>query len=574
MIFNLKQIRISTKLNVLLVIVCFTFVILTLVGYSGLKQEKEASSNMYVNTLLPIQWIGIVESNFYHINMNLMEIMISTDEKRMKELEVIIDEASKENEKLLKQFESRISSSHEKNLYTKFIESYNRLEKHMESVRKLGYTNNEEAYTYYLKEINPSINEATQSIRDLIIENNKHAEKLQEDNINSAKNIIFTFILISIIAIIIVMTIGYVIRRAIQYPINLLQYNMEQVAKGDLTIRSTYKVRDEMGIIATSFNYMLNNLQELIGKVTITTQGVIVSTDSMLQDTKHASTISNEINQITNKVNKQIEEQVISIQQSSIAMQEITTGIQTVADSASTVAELAVSTTERANDGSKVVQQSILQLNSVHEVVEEISKAINRLVTRTQHIDKALNVITNIAEQTNLLALNAAIEAARAGSNGKGFAVVAAEVRNLAEQSKKSANEINNLVTSIKQDSQDTIQVTEKGQQKTEQGRIAAQQAEQSFSIIMKDINKITHQIQEVSATTEEMSAGLEEINASISIISENSTQVVENTHKTGESIRTQAKTITEIANTSSITKKKVRELEGLISQFTINKEE
>ncbi len=83
-------------------------------GYSGLKQEKEASSNMYVNTLLPIQWIGIVESNFYHINMNLMGIMISTDEKRMKELEVIIDEASKENEKLLKQFESRISSSHEK----------------------------------------------------------------------------------------------------------------------------------------------------------------------------------------------------------------------------------------------------------------------------------------------------------------------------------------------------------------------------------------------------------------------------------------------------------------------------
>ena len=95
-------------------------------------------------------------------------------------------------------------------------------------------------------------------------------------------------------------------------------------------------------------------------------------------------------------------------------MEEITTGVQTVAESSAVVAEVAVTTTERINIGSEVINHSILQMNSVHDVVEETSKVINKLVTRTQQIDTALAAITNIAEQTNLLALNAAIEAARA----------------------------------------------------------------------------------------------------------------------------------------------------------------
>lgn len=47
----------------------------------GIRKRKSTSSNMYENNLLPIEWIGIVESNFYHVNMNFMEIMVSKDEK-------------------------------------------------------------------------------------------------------------------------------------------------------------------------------------------------------------------------------------------------------------------------------------------------------------------------------------------------------------------------------------------------------------------------------------------------------------------------------------------------------------
>ncbi|WP_242316117.1 methyl-accepting chemotaxis protein, partial [Bacillus cereus group sp. BfR-BA-01355] len=231
-------------------------------------------------------------------------------------------------------------------------------------------------------------------------------------------------------------------------------------------------------------------------------------------------------------------------------------------------------TTEQIHTGSEVIKHSILQMNSVHDVVEETSKVIDRLVTRTQQIDTALDAITNIAEQTNLLALNAAIEAARAGENGKGFAVVAAEVRDLAEKSKESANEINHLIKSIQQDTQDTVQVMQKGEQKAAEGKEAAHKADQTFSSIMRDIDKITSQIQEVSAATEEMSAGTEEVNASLSLVSDTATQVERETIQTVQSIQSQAVSIKEISIQSNRMKEKVEELTELLSRFIITKHE
>ncbi|OFC91152.1 putative methyl-accepting chemotaxis protein [Bacillus wiedmannii] len=193
---------------------------------------------------------------------------------------------------------------------------------------------------------------------------------------------------------------------------------------------------------------------------------------------------------------------------------------------------------------------------------------------RTQQIDKALDAITNIAEQTNLLALNASIEAARAGENGKGFAVVAAEVGNLAEQSKASADEINHLILAIQQDTKDTVDAMQKGQQKASEGKETANKANQAFSSIMVAINKITSQIQEVSAATEEMSAGTEEVNASMSSVSESATQVAKETTQTVQSIQLQAASIEEISNQSNKIKEKVEALSVLVSQFIIEKQD
>ncbi|HFU7053869.1 TPA: methyl-accepting chemotaxis protein [Bacillus cereus] len=566
----IKNSKIGTKLNVLVIISSFACIMLSSLGFLGLQKGENTSSSMYDERLLPIEWIGTVESNFYHVNMNFMEIMISKDEKRMKELITEMDETRKENDDLLKQFETRISSHKEKDLYNAFQSQFKDLRIQMKKAQDLGLTNNEEAYSYYLKEIEPNMGKTIQSIRELILYNNTAAEQLQKENVNSVKNTKIIFVIISFVGIIIIIFIGFIIKNAIKKPIVLLQKDMERVSAGDLTIRTSYKSENELGHIVQSFNSMLDNLQQLVGQVKVTAKEVIISTENMLQETKTAAHISNEVVRTTSEINKEIKGQVTSIQESSTSMEEITTGVQTVAESSAMVAEVAVATIDQANSGSEVIKQSIRQMNSVNEVVEETSKVIDRLVTRTQQIEEALDIITNIAEQTNLLALNAAIEAARAGENGKGFAVVAAEVRGLAEKSKTSVNDINNLIRFIHQDTQDTVHVMKKGQEQASGGKEAAHKAELAFSSIMQDINRITSQIQEVSAATEEMSAGTEEVNASLSIVSETATQVAQETNRTVQSIQAQATLIQEITTKSNEMKKKVENLEMLISQFII----
>ncbi|HFK1549280.1 TPA: methyl-accepting chemotaxis protein [Bacillus albus] len=568
-----KNSKIGTTLNVLVIIASVACIILSILGFIGLKKGEHASNTMYEDSLLPIQWIGAIESNFYLINMNVKETILSKDQERIKELLAEIDVARTETDQLIKKFESRVSSNKEKELYTTFHAVFNELRTQLRKVQDLGQSNNEEAYAYYLKEVDPNMKKAVQAIRELIQVNNNNADQLQKNNTASATNTIMLFVSISIIAIAIVIFIGYIIKSAIRQPIVLLERDMEKVSAGDLTIRTSYKSDNELGSIVRSFNSMLDNLQQLIGEVKITTQEVISSTNGMLQDTKRASHISREVVQTISEVDKKIEGQVTSIQESSSSMEEIATGVQTVAESSATVTEVAVTTTEQVNSGSEVIKQSILQMNSIHEVVEETSTVIERLVMRTQQIDKALDAITNIAEQTNLLALNASIEAARAGENGKGFAVVAAEVGNLAEKSKASADEINHLILAIQQDTKDTVDAMQKGQQKASEGKETANKADQAFSSIMVAINKITSQIQEVSAATEEMSAGTEEVNASMSSVSETAAQVAKETTQTVQSIESQAASIEEISNQSNKIKEKVGALSELVSKFIIEKQ-
>ncbi|MDF9529386.1 methyl-accepting chemotaxis protein [Bacillus cereus] len=569
----LRNSKVGTKLNILITISSIACIVLSLIGFWGLERGKSTSSNMYEDNLLPIEWIGIVESNFYHVNMNFMEIMVSKDEKRMNELIREMDGIRQENDHLLKQFEAKVISTKEKELYNTFYETFNELRTQMKKAQELGKSNNEEAYAYYLKEIEPNMQKSIKSIRELILYNSNNAELLQKENNNSAQNTMIMFISISLLAILIIILIGYIIKLTIRKPLVLLQNDMEKVAAGDLTTRTPYKANNELGHIVQSFNSMLDNLQQLIANVKMTTQEVISTTEGVLQDTNRASSISNEVVQTVLEVKTKIEGQVASIQESSSSMEEITTGVQTVAESSAVVAEVAVTTTERINIGSEVINHSILQMNSVHDVVEETSKVINKLVTRTQQIDTALAAITNIAEQTNLLALNAAIEAARAGENGKGFAVVAAEVRDLAEQSKESAKEVNHLIKSIQKDTQDTVNVMQKGQQKAVEGKEAAYKANQTFLSIMRDIDKITSQIQEVSAATEEMSAGTEEVNASLSLVSETATDVKKETLQTVNSIQSQAVSIEQISIQSNKMKEKVEELTELVSKFNITEQ-
>lgn len=123
-----------------------------------------------------------------------------------------------------------------------------------------------------------------------------------------------------------------------------------------------------------------------------------------------------------------------------------------VASKAETISDAAATNLSNSNEGSKIVRQMVESMNALKDVAANTQESMKLLTQRTREISGALGAIQEIAAQTNLLALNASIEAAQAGDYGRGFGVIANEVRDLAEHSKRSANEIELMLASIKKD--------------------------------------------------------------------------------------------------------------------------
>ncbi|MDP7981320.1 methyl-accepting chemotaxis protein, partial [Bacillus multifaciens] len=307
----LKKHKISTKLNVLMITASIACILLSIMGYRGLIKTGEASESMYEDRLLPIYWIESIESNFHYNNKNLVELILSSDENRNNQILTTMDGIRSDNNKLLEKYEAKIHSQKEKQLYEDFQKSYQDLKEKIDKTKDLVKKNEHEAaYNYYLQEIDSATKNSSKKIQELIQYNGDQAEQLQKNNASSVQNTILMFIIISLVSVAIITFIGYIIKSAIQRPITLLEHDMKEVADGNLVIRTSYQANDELGNIVTSFNHMLDNLQQLMGKIKVTAQEVTTSTDSMLKNTNQASQISNEAMQIIHEVNKQILGQV------------------------------------------------------------------------------------------------------------------------------------------------------------------------------------------------------------------------------------------------------------------------
>ncbi len=125
----------------------------------------------------------------------------------------------------------------------------------------------------------------------------------------------------------------------------------------------------------------------------------------------------------------------------------------------------------------------------------------------------------DLANQTNMLALNAAVEAARAGEHGKGFGVVASEIRKLADESRKSANKINNLVTEIQDAMSSAVMVTDEGKKTADASIELAQGTAQSLVGVKDAIESVFANAQQISETAKVQAVGIQEILASINAL-------------------------------------------------------
>ncbi len=254
---------------------------------------------------------------------------------------------------------------------------------------------------------------------------------------------------------------------AIVKPINESRNVLGNIAKGDLTTRMTgdYKgdfaiMKDSINDLAFSFNSALSDVVDAVQATASASTQISSSTEEMAAGSHQQSSQTSEV---------------------ATAVEEMTKTILETTKNASMASEFAKDAGSIAQEGGKIVCETVVGMQKIAEVVKNSAVTIRALGTSSNQIGEIIQVIDDIADQTNLLALNAAIEAARAGEQGRGFAVVADEVRKLAERTTQATKEIATMIKQIQKDTDSAVDSIEQGNKVVENGKLLADKAGVSF---------------------------------------------------------------------------------------------
>ncbi|MFD2115305.1 methyl-accepting chemotaxis protein [Paenibacillus yanchengensis] len=339
----------------------------------------------------------------------------------------------------------------------------------------------------------------------------------KQDYNSGQTNILKSIVLILVICTVIGSILLLLFARHLINPIIKIKREAEQIAAGNLSGQPLIiRNRDEIGQLGVSFNTLKENLQHLIGNLSLSSHTLAASSNQLSVVTEETiQAINHTTNAITEVANNN-EMQAKSTQETATAMDEMAIGIGRVADASSRAYELSSTTLDQAKDGNERTIAATNQVQVLSGTVQELSVSIALLMKQSAQIEDIVNVIKSISSQTNLLALNAAIEASRAGEHGRGFAVVAGEVRKLAEMTNQSAEQITELVDNIRGNVFTTSATMKKSEHEFSNAILAIQESSRRFDTIVDSTQSVVDQIQDVSAAAQQMSASSEEISAAI----------------------------------------------------------
>jgi len=309
---------------------------------------------------------------------------------------------------------------------------------------------------------------------------------------------------------------------ALQAQIEKLLQEVSAVGDGDLRVQAEV-TPDTLGVLADSFNYMIEELAKVVGRVQSTAVQVTNATRRILDR-------SGELAQAS-------ETQVGQISQTTEAVEALAIFIQTVARNAQLSVEVAQEALHNAAAGQQSVRQTIEGMVHIRENVQETSKKIKRLGERSNEIGEIVRIIEDIADQTNLLALNAAIQSAMAGEHGRGFAVVADEIRLLAERSTESTKRIATLVKSIQGDTYDAVVAMEDSTQEVVKGSQLADEAGRALNSIYGAVERQAQMIETIARSANDQTTVSEAVAVAMGRISEITRQTDAGTQEAAVSV-------------------------------------
>lgn len=322
--------------------------------------------------------------------------------------------------------------------------------------------------------------------------------------VRDINNIKRNSILYTVILLIVLLGVFYGFLDYSLKPIDSLVVAAERVAAGDLKQTIETRSSDEIGTLAESFNMMILGLREVLGGSDEISGRVASTSEELSAAAEEVTAASEEVANAMTHVSELANNQFESAKTSSITMNDMLEKMEQVSGNIGNINSASQNTLSSAEEGILSSQDAVSTMNNLRDCSRETLDEIRRLNNSSNEIEDIVEVIRDISSQTNLLALNAEIEAARAGEAGAGFAVVAGEVKQLADQSSESTEEISNIVTQIQDQIKTAINSMDSNNLNVESGVNIVNEAGKKFTEILEEINNVAREIEVVAKLIEE----------------------------------------------------------------------
>ena len=448
-----KNIKVRFKILIPVTAMVLCMIVTAVINYFSFKSILNASQDISGKCTESISLLGEISSDFESLQKIIFAHCIAEDTSTKRSLaqeadalETGINEACAKIEALL------VEGSDTKNSYDKFKTAYDTyIISFNEAVKYSSGNNVDKAVSMANSTLTNLGNQISALISQMITANKADMEtaiakqdRIYRQAITSAGVLLLIAMLIAGFTIIIILL-------EITMPIGRMNHKLESIIsdinenKGDLTQRIDMDGKDEIANLAKGINTFIETLQGIMEKITEDSASLEAIVNKVLDSVKTANENSCDVSSVMEELSATMQEisaTVITVDENTQVVDSNTKDISGASDE---LLEYTVQMQKRAEMLRTTAEENKTNTNTV---IDEILVSLKKSIEGSKSVERVndlTNEILNISSQTNLLALNASIEAARAGEAGRGFAVVAEEIRQLADSSRDTANNIQNI---------------------------------------------------------------------------------------------------------------------------------
>ena len=500
----MNNLKISTRLTILISILSALLVIIGGIGLLGISQSNAALKTVYEDRTAPMGQLSDIQRLLLRNRLAIANSQIDPTPEEISKDVAEVETNIATIGKIWDAYMATALTPEEAPLAKKFAEDRGRfvndgLKPAVAALRANDITGVYRVMTEKIRPLYVPVQDGINALMKLQLD----VAKQEYDSATARYNTIRLVSIAMIVAgVLFAALIGVAMVRGISRALGNAVEVSDAVAHGDLTRQVQISGKDEVSKVLQSLSDMQASLVKVVSRVR--------------EGSESVSTASSEIAQGNQDLSARTESQASALEETAASMEELSSTVKQNADNARQANQLAQSASTVAVQGGEVVAQVVDTMKGINDA----SRKINDIIS----------VIDGIAFQTNILALNAAVEAARAGEQGRGFAVVAAEVRSLAGRSAEAAKEIKTLIT-------DSVQ-------RVEQGTALVDQAGSTMNEVVTSIRRVTDIMGEISAASSEQSQGVAQVGEAVTQMDQATQQnaaLVEEMAAAASSLRSQA---------------------------------